>query len=428
MHYYTIIIFLALSTGIFGQSEEKVMIEAYNPIGDTSTCVKDVQALLNESYQNYPSIHASKQMIFGAKAEVESAKWNYFPTFSTDFSQRSRQHGTTVRLDQPLWTGGKLDAANELAASKENEAQYTLDENAYTLAEKLLSILQNYIEADGEIKSFKEGIDQLESFSKMLERRIEAGISSEADRELLHTRITQIETDLMNAQAKHEIAKSQLKLLTGQPLQCAIGFDALRKIQQEISLDKMQENLLDNHPLLKKFEAKITMAQAEKKNAEAAIMPNVSLRAEYRQGSIYENDIEDDTMAYINVSYAPGAGLSSISNIERAKYKVLQAQDELKTKEQELTNILIADYLDYRTAKDRIQNVQKTIRSSQKVLASYIRLFIAGKRQWLDLVNMSRELTQNKILLANLKAAMISSFYRLELQTGNIDVGNERRL
>ena len=103
-------------------------------------------------------------------------------------------------MDQPLWTGGKLDAISDLAAARSNEAAYTLGESSYVLAQKVLSVLQNYIQADGEIRGFSEGKKQLESLAEMLDRRIEAGISATSDKELLNARISQIDADLMIAQ------------------------------------------------------------------------------------------------------------------------------------------------------------------------------------------------------------------------------------
>ena len=150
-------------------------------------------------------------------------------------------------------------------------------------------------------------------------------------------------------------------------------------------------------------------------------MPNVSLRAEHQRGTVFVDGIENDTLVYAAVTYSPGAGLSALSNMESAKYKMLQAQNELQTKEAELVDGLISDYADYQSALGRKASIEETIKSSQKVLDSYTRLFIAGKRQWLDLVNTSREVTQNYLSLATLRAALIASSYRLALQAGRID-------
>jgi adhesin transport system outer membrane protein len=392
-----------------------------SPIGDTKMCVNSVDILLNKTYNHYPSIQASKQMINAKQAQIESAKWNYFPTPSVDISQRSGRRNMVFRLEQPLWTGGKLDAMNELALSKYDEAQSMLGENKYTLIEDFLTIMQDYIEADGLKKGFLEGKEQLEGFSRLLDRRISAGISSISDKELLNARIAQIDDDLILANSKYEVARAQIELLIGQHLQCAIGFENDLILNQKKSIEEMKETLLESHPDIKKLKAQIAIAEAEKKSTDAVIMPNISLRAEHQQGSIYDEDQTNDNLVYLNFSYTPGAGLSSISNMESAKYKVLQTKDELRTKELELFKILVKYESDYRAAANRLERIQYTIKLSEKVLESYNRLFIAGKRQWLDLVNMSREVTQNKISMASLKAIYIVSSYRLALQIGNID-------
>lgn len=421
--HYRFLFFILL---FFITCTEAKTYDVYGKVGGNQSCTKNVRYLLSTAYKHYPSIRASQRALLGAKAQVESAKWNYFPTPSVDVSQGSGgRTGGTIRLDQPLWTGGKLDALNDLATSKERQAYSMIDESAYALAEIFLNVLEKFIQADGEIKSFTKGREQLQSFSEMLGRRVEAGVSSESDRDLLSARIAQIDGDLITAQSRYEMAKSQLEILTGEPLQCSIEFKNDALLKHPMSFEKMKQELLLTHPTLKKYASQISISQAEKKGADAAIMPNVSLRAEHQQGSLYIEDVENDTLAYVAVTFTPGAGLSALSNMENAKYKVLQSQDELQTKEAELLDILISDYANYRAALGRKGSVEQTIGSSQKVLDSYTRLFIAGKRQWLDLVNTSREVTQNYLSLATLRAMLIASSYKLALQTGRIDFKSE---
>jgi adhesin transport system outer membrane protein len=109
-----------------------------------------------------------------------------------------------------------------------------------------------------------------------------------------------------------------------------------------------------------------------------------------------------------------------LSGIQSAESKILQVQSDKLTKERELSDSLMQDYDNYHASMDHIDRMNKTIEASQNVLDSYTRLFIAGKRQWLDLVNSSRELTQNKLTLADLKATLVVSAYRLSLKSGNI--------
>ena len=76
----------------------------------------------------------------------------------------------------------------------------------------------------------------------------------------------------------------------------------------------------------------------------------------------------------------------------------------------------------YEIAKNRINILKRSVDSAQNVLDSYTRLFLAGKRQWLDLVNASREVMQYKIELSNLYVTKSILSYKLALKNGQIDL------
>lgn len=389
-------------------------------VGENQTCVYRVETLMNASFKTYPSIQVSRYIIQGADAQVEGAKWSYFPTPSVDVSQASGRRSTTFRLDQPLWTGGKLDASFDIAQSRKNESEFALDESSYLLVENFLRILQNYIQADRSITAYQEGKKQLELFDEMLSRRIEAGVSSLADRELIKSRLAQINADLTVALLKRKTSQEQLELLISNRMECGIEFENQNVLQQRTSIDQMMQQMLGSHPSLKKLSAQIKTAEAERAKAKAALWPNVSLRAEHQNGSLYFDQTNSNNQIYVSVQASPGAGLSAISNIQSAEAKVLQVQSEKLTKERELSDNLMRDYQEYHSSMDRIEGMHKTIDASQNVLESYTRLFIAGKRQWLDLVNSSRELTQSQLALADLQATLVTSAYRLALKNGEI--------
>ena len=405
-------------------------IDIYKPAGEAKGCSTQISSLLKQAYSHYPSITASQRQVLSAKAQIESAKWNYFPTPSIDYSQGSAgRTGQTYRIDQPLWTGGKLDALSDLAYARGDEAKYTLGESGYALSEKVLSVIQALIQADGEMKAFEQGRKDLEELSQMLERRVKAGVSSESDQALIDARMSQIEGDIIIATSHYDMARSQLALLTGRKKVCAIKFKGDSLLHKKISMLRVEQDMLSTHPSLKKKTAQVSMAKAEKRKADADVMPNVSLRAEHQRGSLYDDNRDNsDTLAYVAVSFNPGAGLSSLSNMESAKYRVLQAQDEYRVQEQELKNVLVRDYSDYVAASSRLESLEYTIESSKKVLASYKRLFLAGKRQWLDLVNASREVTQNYVSLAALRSTLIAASYRLALTAGKIHFSKRGRL
>lgn len=384
-----------------------------------------IGSLIRSTLANHPSIASSQQMIQGAEAGVEGAKWGYFPTPSVDFSQSSGRNSATLRLDQPLWTGGKLDAALDAANARKNESEKILDETSYLLIENLIRYYRSYLQSSETLKALSEGKAQLIELKEMLERRIDSGVSSRSDAELIRSRIAQIDTEITTAQTNRELARYQIEILSGttltQPIEAQNPVKELENITAELPLKTM----LETHPSLKRADAQIQIAEAERNRAKAVIWPNLSLRAEHQNGSVYIDNATTNNVVYVALNASPGAGLSAMSNIQSAESAVLQKRFEKQTKEKELTDALIRDYNDYQSAKGRLEGIEHTIDASEKVLESYKRLFIAGKRQWLDLVNSSRELTQNKLSMAELKATMNTTTYLIALKSGKINLLTE---
>ncbi|CUV64927.1 putative outer membrane protein [Sulfurovum sp. enrichment culture clone C5] len=171
----------------------------------------NIDELINFTINSHPSIKASKQALIASKAGVKSAMWNYFPTPKISAQQtKDNVNGVTISLEQPLWTGGKLSSAMDMAKANRTDSEAALEENAYNLVESLLNALRTHITAQGNLDALYEGQKQLLILEGMLSRRIAAGVSAKADMDLLKARLYQMETDISLAKIKnkHRFRKS----------------------------------------------------------------------------------------------------------------------------------------------------------------------------------------------------------------------------
>ena len=379
-----------------------------------------VDTLITRVLETHPKLSASRMQIKASKSGVDAAKWGYYPTPSLDLGG-GKNSSTLARLEQPLWAGGRIDATYDISLSKQHESEVALDENAYTLIDSLLQTLQNLTQARGRVRAISEGQKQLDDFNAMLNRRIEAGVSSLADEELIKARLAQINTDLTIAKIAERTACSQLRLITSQSdLSCTLDADRTPSPDTQRTSEEMIAQMLKTHPSMLKSTIQIQTAEYEKNKAKAVLWPTIALRAEYQKGSVYTTYANENTIVYLSAQMTPGAGLSSLSGIEASEATIQQLKFNKLTLEQDLTQSLLRDIDDHRSALDRVQGTTLSIDASQKVLESYARLFLAGKRQWLDLVNSSREVTQNRISLEDLLATATISTYRLKLKTGEL--------
>lgn len=382
----------------------------------------NIDELINFTINSHPSIKASKQALIASKAGVKSAMWNYFPTPKISAQQtKDNVNGVTISLEQPLWTGGKLSSAMDMAKANRTDSEAALEENAYNLVESLLSALRTHITAQGNLDALYEGQKQLLILEGMLSRRIAAGVSARADMDLLKARLYQMETDISLAKIKKQTSLSQIELLTGKRFNGGLQIEA-SNIYFDDNLDKVLKEVLNTHPTLFRYDAKIEYAKAEKKKSKSVLWPSLMLIGQKQIGSdsVYVDSPADDTAIYLSLQASPGAGLSSFSEIEASEAKVMQLTQERVSKQQELVEKTMLAYNDYISALRRVDVQSQSIGSAQKVFASYTRLFLAGKRQWLDLVNASRELTQNEIAFSDIKATLAVSSYHVALLSGKV--------
>lgn len=385
-----------------------------------------VSDILKSTYSYYPSLKLSSEQVKEAQLNIDSAMWGFYPTPSVDVSARNGKSLTVARVDQPLWTGGKLTSNVDIAKAKKEEITLSSDEIAYRLTESIFNILQTYFQAKYSIEALKKGKDRLLKLNEMLQRRIEAGVSSKSDNDLIASRINQLEADLISYQTKMKIASLQLENFTGEKIGDIVleNNNNITFIDTQTSID-MTDLLLSSNPTLKKLESMVKTASLEAQKAEALIYPNLSLRAEHQRGSLYDNATNtNESLIYLTLQASTGAGLSMVSNIEASKVKILQARLQKQTREKELIDQFLNDLNNFQNAKIQIENRKNTLLSSSNVLESYTRLFIAGRKQWLDLVNASKELTQYETEIASLESYKNILQYKLALQLGKIDLKN----
>lgn len=379
--------------------------------------------LVSKVTHNHPSISMSQEALKGTQEGVEGAMWQYFPTPSVDYSQGANSTQTVAKLEQPLWTGGKLDANYNKALSAEKEALFTLEERKYKLIEMILTHAQNYIQAKYSKQVLYDGIARLDSFSEMIDRKISAGISSSSDKKLLESRLTQIKSDLISTEHKEKIALKQISLLLGEEIP-AINFIDNISIEN-ISTEELVSKIDGANPTLARLEQKVKGAIYDIDKQEAALYPTLTVAAEHKRGNIYvENSNERDSAIYLKLQSQFGAGLSTLSNIKQAKIELQRLKYEKQATQNELIDGFWQDYNNMLVSKNKIGNSKLNKELSREVFESNKRLFLAERKQWLDLVNSSKEVMDIDIALVDAKVMNMISKYKIALKTGLIDMNN----
>lgn len=399
-----------------------VISEHTNP-----TCKIAFKELLQEGLVSHPSMSLSKEIIAGAENEVDSAFWGYFPTPSVEVSAADADRKQTVlRLDQPIWTGGKLDSAYDKAQAKKEEATQSYSEYRYKLIENYLNTLQKYVDSSEKIVVLKENKKDFRDLNEMLDRMIKAGVASNADKNLLKSRTSSIDSNIVITKSKLNIAKIQFQILSGRKIDCNIGYDYVKdnQFQNRLKIEDLIDELTRSNPGLKKADAQIKTAISEVAKAKSNVWPDLILRGEHRTGTLYTEIQEpaDRNLVYLTFSASPGPGLSGMSNIQVAQLKVSQVKYEKEVKKRELIDNLMNDYTNYISAKNNLKVIKQNIAVLESIYKSNQRLYMSQEKKWLDLVNSLSELNKEKIEYSRLNIEKKVLEYKILLKTGKINL------
>jgi len=392
--------------------------------GSNNNCSVKFEELVFDGLNTHPSIEMSRETIKAAEFEVDIAEWGYFPTPSIEYSVKSGdKNKITTRLDQPIWTGGKIDSAYDKAIAMKKEASHELNENRYKLIDNYVDALKEYLKTKKKIKALNHNKSKFYDLSQMLDRFIKAGELSLTDKNLLNSRIASLSSDLIITKSKHKVSLIQLEILTGKKINCKIDFNPQDMLPTQINVDKLVSELQEYHPTLKMMDAKILAAISEVDSAKSKMWPSLVLRAEHTKGTIYdESNPETETLVYLNLNISTGAGLSGLSNIDKAKIDISRTKFEKSSKLKELLDLLMIDYTNYITSVSHTQMILDDIEIAQNIFESNKRLFLSQKKSWLDLVNSLSELNKQKIKYVELLIDKNILEYKIALKTGRVDL------
>lgn len=381
-----------------------------------------LEDLIGLAIQAHPEVGAKRADLDAARAGQDAARWQYFPTPSLQFRQQDKGGNVAVvAVQQPLWAGGRLDAGLDAANSRTRSANVAISEAQYSLALRVTGGWQSWMQARGRAEALARGGSLLGVYAESVRQRIKGGVSPEVDRELIESRLAQVQGDLAAARAAERSALSQLSQLIGRQLRADELSPGKGVTVQLPAFEILVEQSVVRSAALRRIEAEVEAARHDTTQKRAALWPTVGVRAEYQRGDLLNTGaVLHDSRVMLVMDYVPGAGLSAAAGVDAAEARAGSLRESRETARRELVTKIAADYEDHLSSLSRKQDILRTLKAATEVLASYDRLFIAGKRNWLDVLNAARELMQVENTLADVEALLAASYYRLRLHGGEL--------
>lgn len=375
-----------------------------------------LRQLLQMAVETHPSIASARFDQQSAQSMIEAARQQFLPAPGVQTDSLSGRSATTFRLTQPLWTGGRLTADLRLSELRELRAREAISDAQVTLATRVAGIAQSYLLNAGRRIAQERNVETLNGLLRMIERRSQAEVSATSDVNMVRTRLAQAQADLESFRALENSALAQLGSAVGRPL--APGSLELPPAPpRSPMLARLLERAVQDNPHLRLAEIDTRLAAIEIDRTRSAMWPTVSLRLE-RQVGEYLGSAAAGNRVFVSVQYAPGSGLSLGSQIEAAEQRLSAVQRAAEAGRRDVTERVEAEWRDLESTQRRLPELQRSREGAVEVLASNRRLFVTGRRSWIDLLNSVREIAQAEQAEAEARAGGVGAYYRLGLLLG----------
>jgi adhesin transport system outer membrane protein len=390
--------------------------------------VNPLTELIKQALTSYPSVHSQEFMVSVAKAEVDGARWQYFPTpaisiqqvgaNSNDVSYQGDSRVSTLSLSQPLWTWGRLSAGMDKAQAQELVAVASYEETKLQLALRVLQSYGEWFSAYRKRVAYEKGLELHERLKAQANRRMEAGQAAPVDLAFAQGRLATMQAEMTASQTQEQISLARLSQLVGHTLDS----NALTtSLPQAIALTTLPAQLLSqadaSSPTLARYRGQAQLQLAAMKEQKASILPEVSLKLERQYGNFNYLGSETQTRAFVGLNSNFGAGLSKQAALVEAANRYDSALADIETQQRTLIEIILTDYTLLLRADARRQALQQAADLTDQVLASSDRQYLSGRKTWQDLMNIAREQVQAQLQLADMDASQLVATWRITLLT-----------
>lgn len=387
-----------------------------------------LEALIASALDAHPAIQAQQAQQAAAQAGVESARWQYYPTPSlamerasaggSDPAYQGDASVSTLRLQQPLWTGGRLSAGLERAQAGLLSSRASLEEVRQQVALRVVQAYCDWLAAHLKVQANEKSLATHVSLHAQVRRRIEEGASAQSDLMLAVARLKSLEADLASVRAQRDIAVAHLEQLLGRRVQgseLSVGIATPRRFPT--GLAALLEQALQQHPSIQRAKAQASVQEASAAERRAELSPEVYVRAERQYGNFTYSGSAPESRIFIGFSSRLGAGLSSLSNADAAKSMHQAALADVMAQSRTVSEQVLSDHSLVQVSQDRLDALKAALGAAAEVSESYDRQFLAGRKSWLDLMNATREVAQTEVQLAEVQSTWVLVSWRLSLYT-----------
>jgi len=381
---------------------------------------QDLGSLMREAIAHHPEVRGSRSHARAADHELQGAHWGKYPSLSSELQTQQGGPQAVLRLEQPLWTGGRITSQINVADAGLAQAEAAVTEVEQLVLAQAAAAYFEILRLESRLDAANGSVAEHERLLDTIQRRVRSQVSPATDETQAAARLNQAITERLQTQRQIDAARIALEQVVGR----AVGGLAAAP---RIDLGHWNEaGLLDAalsfSPERRRLRAQVDMADAQVDLARSQLRPSIVAGYQARVGHLQPG--EERGRVYLALQMQTGAGLSSLSAVDAALARRQAAQDAIETLERSLAQQVRSLWAERQSVRQQVGPVQALLSGADEIVASYLRQFQVGRKNWLDVLNAVREKTQAQYALADLESPLLLAEIRLLLLAGLMNAQN----
>lgn len=373
---------------------------------------------LHDAFQlvtsNHPVVAAKRDELQAAQYGVEGAKWQRYPSLSGQSSANADSGSvTTLRLEQPLWTGGRITAGIQSSEAKLTAAEAALAETEQSMLSRVTATFLELVRLKARIEAAEENVAEHERLLTLIERRSTQGIGSPSEVITAKARLQKARSERLQLQTAAMNARADLAQATGAPV------TEIRAPKPDLTttgdLESTVQKVLGYSPQMKRLGAETNAVKAEVEVKKSVLNPQIAVRHELLWGKNYPN-----TATYLALTMQTGNGLSAKSAIDEVRAQESASAYKEQATIKDISDSVRTDWNKVQSAREDTAILRELVSVTRDMYESYVRQYAAGRKTWLDVLNARSESIQARYSLIDTEWGGALSAIKLRIATGEL--------
>ena len=388
--------------------------------------VLSLEQAIDLATTQHPLVQQKRRNLDASAQDIKAAQYKWLPTLTLETSQtlggqpqilgNSDPYAGNIKVEQPLWSGGRITSEIDMAEARKQIAQLQLQETQQDLMLRVLQAFLDYQKLTTRLTIAQDNIQEHQRLYELISRRQKQQVTSEADVALAFARLQQVLAERNSMRAQHQAGRLGLEQLTG------------RALTQNMSLKEATERTLvwqdewtaqgaarATSPILHRLRAETMLSEADLNFRKNQVLPQINLRHERFMGATI-NVPFDRTMLVLQ--YQPGSGVSAWPSMDAAVKRLEASQSAYEAGAREVTEKVSSQWIEVTSFKEMLVVTSQYAAAAQEVMASYLRQYTAGRKTWLEVLNAQKEWVQARYAQVDNAFAYKLGVYKLDVLTG----------